>query len=141
MANPEFSKLEDTNSWGEEACANLFLFKIIVENCIKMEEFKPVVCIPGTLQPGTTTVSECPPKKLLTYVSVNYHWAELTSDVLFWLLLQRYSQSRRPHGSWPFHHLPGTIPSFHCSNREAVNGGTASGGGSNWRLFLGTAGN
>ena len=42
--------------------------------------------------------------------------------------LQRYSQSRQPHGSRPFHDLPSTIPSFHCSNREAVNGGTASGG-------------
>ena len=133
MANPEFSKLEDTSSWGRH--------QLIVENCIKMKEFKPVVSIPDTLQPRTTTVSECPPKKLLTYVSVNYHWAELTFDVLFWLLLQRYSQSRRPRGSRPFHPLPGTIPSLHCSNREAVNGGMASGGGSNPRLFLGTAGN
>ena len=44
-------------------------------------------------------------------------------------------KSRRPHGSRPFHDLPGTIPLFHCSNREAVNGGTTSGGGSNRQLF------
>ena len=49
--------------------------------------------------------------------------------------LQRYSQSRRPHGSRPFHDLTGTIPSFHRSNPEAVNGGIASGGGSNWQHF------
>ena len=49
--------------------------------------------------------------------------------------LQNYSQSHWPHSSWPFHHLTGTIPSFHCSNCEAINGGTASGGGSNWQLF------
>ena len=29
------------------------------------------------------------------------------------------------HG--PFHDLTGTIPSFHCSKHEAVNGGTAFG--------------
>ena len=34
-----------------------------------------------------------------------------------------------------FHDLPGTIPLFHNSNREVINGGTTSGGGSNWRLF------
>ena len=49
--------------------------------------------------------------------------------------LQRYSQSRQPHGSWLFQDLPGTIPPFHCSNREAVNGGTASGGRSCRRYF------
>ena len=49
--------------------------------------------------------------------------------------LQRYSQSCRPHGSRPFHDLTGTIPLFHCSNCEAVNGGMASGGGSCQRLF------
>ena len=49
--------------------------------------------------------------------------------------LQRYSQSRRPHGSGPFHDLPGTIPSFRRSNREAVNGGTASGGHSCHQYF------
>ena len=49
--------------------------------------------------------------------------------------LQRYSQSHRPHGSWPFHDLPGTIPPFHHSNCKAVNGGMASGGHS-W-LFHG----
>ena len=42
--------------------------------------------------------------------------------------LQCYSQSRRPHGSQPFHDFPGTIPPFHRSNHEAINGGTASGG-------------
>ena len=35
----------------------------------------------------------------------------------------------------PFHDLTGTIPSFHHSNPEAVNGGIASGGGSNQQLF------
>ena len=52
-----------------------------------------------------------------------------------WGFLQHYSQSRRPHGSQPFHDLPGTIPLFHHSNPEAINGGTASGGCSNWQLF------
>ena len=42
--------------------------------------------------------------------------------------LQRYSQSRRPHGSQPFHDLIGTIPSFHHSVPEAVNGRTISEG-------------
>ena len=54
--------------------------------------------------------------------------------------LQRYSQSCRPHGSGPFQDLPGTIPLFHHSNPEAVNGGTASGGVPTG-IFLGTAGN
>ena len=34
-----------------------------------------------------------------------------------------------------FHDFPGTIPSFYHSNPEAINGGMASGGGSNWQLF------
>ena len=46
-----------------------------------------------------------------------------------------YSQSRQSHGSQPFHDLTGNIPSFHHSNPEAVNGGTASGGGSHRQLF------
>ena len=55
-------------------------------------------------------------------------------------ILQLYLQSRRPHGSRPFHGLTGTIPSFHHSIFEAVNGGTVSrmGGGSFLRVaFLG----
>ena len=51
------------------------------------------------------------------------------------LQLQHYSQSRRSHGSRPFHDLPGTIPSLHHSNREAINGGTASGGRSCRQYF------
>ena len=42
--------------------------------------------------------------------------------------LQRYSQNLRPHGSWPFHDLTGTIPSFHLSVHEAMNGGMVFGG-------------
>ena len=53
--------------------------------------------------------------------------------------LQRYLQSCRPHGSGPFQDLPGTIPSFHHSNPEAINGGMAFGGGPT-SGFLGTAG-
>ena len=49
--------------------------------------------------------------------------------------LQRYSQSRRSHGSQLFHDLTDTIPSFHHSNPEAINGGTASGGHSYQQLF------
>ena len=41
--------------------------------------------------------------------------------------LQRYTQSRRPDSSLPFDDLTGTIPSFHCSISEAVNGGTVHG--------------
>ena len=56
--------------------------------------------------------------------------------VALWIaLLQCYSQSHQPHSSQLFHDLTGTTPSFHCSNHEAVNGGMASGGGSNWQLF------
>ena len=50
-------------------------------------------------------------------------------------LLQRYSQSRWPHGCRPFHDLTGTIPLFHHSNPEAINGGTASGDRSCQQLF------
>ena len=32
--------------------------------------------------------------------------------------LQRYSQSRQPHGSRPFHDLPGTIPTMKPSMEE-----------------------
>ena len=41
----------------------------------------------------------------------------------------------KPLASWfpPFHYLPGTSPSFHCSNREAVNGGMGGGGGRSCR--------
>ena len=49
--------------------------------------------------------------------------------------LQRYSQSRRPHGSRPFHELTSTIPSFHRFNPEAVKWGNGLWGGSNWWLF------
>ena len=42
-------------------------------------------------------------------------------------MLQRYSERRQPHGSRPFHDLPGTIPPFHHSNHETVKGGTAFG--------------
>ena len=37
-------------------------------------------------------------------------------------------QTQYPHGSWPFHDLTGTIPPFHYSVPEVVNGGTVSGG-------------
>ena len=46
---------------------------------------------------------------------------------LFCDRLERYSQSRRPHGSRPFHDLTGTVPSFHHSIPDAVNGGMAPG--------------
>ena len=49
--------------------------------------------------------------------------------------LQCYSQSRRPHGSRPFHDFPGTIPPFHRSNHEAINGGRVSGGRSCSQYF------
>ena len=43
----------------------------------------------------------------------------------------------KPLASWflAIHDLTGTIPLFHHSKAEAVNGETASGGGSNWWLF------
>ena len=55
--------------------------------------------------------------------------------------LQRYSQSRRPHSSRPFHDLTGSIWLFHHSIPETVNGGMVpvvipAGG-----FFLGMAGN
>ena len=49
--------------------------------------------------------------------------------------LQCYSQSRRPHGSRPFHDLTGIIPLFHHSIPEAVNRRTVSGGHSCQQLF------
>ena len=62
----------------------------------------------------------------------------LRRDPIYWSdrgHLQRYSQSRRSHGSQLFYDLTGTIPSFHHSNPEAINGGTVSSSGSNQQLF------
>ena len=50
--------------------------------------------------------------------------------------LQCYSQSHWPHGSWPFHNMTSTIPSFHHSVPEAVNDGTVSGDHSCWQHFM-----
>ena len=50
--------------------------------------------------------------------------------------LQRYSQSRWPHGSRNLHDLTGTIPSFHHSIPRAMNGGTVSEGRSCHLYFL-----
>ena len=57
-------------------------------------------------------------------------------------LLQCYSQSRRPHGSRPFHNLTGTIPLFHRSTEKCPIGcewelpaGTPSRGGSSRQFF------
>ena len=55
-------------------------------------------------------------KKVSQMVNCNLSCAMLK------VVLQCYSQSHQPHSSQLFHDLTGTIPSFHCSNPEAVNG-------------------
>ena len=68
---------------------------------------------------------------------------KLTDETGFAMLskfytLQHYSQSHRPHSSWLFQDLIGTIPLFHHSIPKAVNGGTVSGAHSCHWLFLGS---
>ena len=61
------------------------------------------------------------------YIYVNYHTVRPRAYYYTTSYRWRYSQSRRPHGSRPFHDLTGSIPLFHHSVSEAANGRMISG--------------